>query len=459
MSKLSSGLVGALLTASLLATPGLDAQQRTVTGRVVSEVDQPLQTVIVEVVGTSFQAQTNQDGRFAIQAPAGEVTLRFQNFGLQTQTVTLSGGTSTVQVTMAYDVLNIGGIVVTGQATTVSRRNLANAVASVAADQITGAPPAASVESLLAGKIAGAYIEQNSGAPGGGISVRLRGASTINGDSEPLYVVDGMIMSNVSIPNGLYQISESQSASSDKVQDDPVNRIADLNPNDIERIEVLKGASASALYGSRAANGVVIITTKKGQAGDTQIRFSQRFGTFDLNNKFGFRRWTRQDALDAGLVTSATAGDFFNADGSPIHTADLEDLLAGENDLSFETSASISGGDDNTRYFLSGGWKDDQGIIQNTGFERQNLRINLNQQFSDRISLSTGTNLVRSRANRGLANNDNAGASYYMVFPFTPSFFDLRAGPDGLFPGPTRTSARTRSKRRRCSITRRPCGG
>ena len=412
----------------------LDAQQRTITGQVVSEINQPLTTVIVTVVGTSFQTTTNLDGQFAIQAPTGEVTLRFQNFGLQTQTISVAGGTSTIMVSMAYDILNIGGIVVTGQATTVGRRNLANAVAQVNTEQIGDAPPAASIETLMAGKVAGAYIEANSGAPGGGISVRLRGASTINGDSEPLYVVDGMVLSNISIPNGLYRVSLSQSGSSTRTQDDPVNRIADLNPNDIERIEILKGASASALYGSRAANGVVIITTKQGQAGETQVRVTQRFGTFDLNNKFGFRRWTQSDALAAGYVTAANSSDFFNADGSPINTDDLEDLLSSQNDLSYETSASISGGSANTRYFVSGTWKDDQGIIENTGFERQSLRINLNQRFSDRVNLSTTTSMTRSLANRGLANNDNSGTSYYMVFPFTPSFFDLRADSDGEFP-------------------------
>ena len=435
MLKLSSGVLGALLVMSLLTTSALDAQVRTVTGRVVGEANQPLTTVIVQVVGTSFQVLTNLDGRFTIQAPVGDVTLRFQNFGLATQDVLLSGGNSTVQVTMSYDVLNIGGIVVTGQATTVARRNLANAVSSITVDQIGGAPPAPSIEGLMAGKIAGAYIERNSGAPGGGISVRLRGASTINGVSEPLYVVDGMILSNVSIPNALYEISASQSGSSTKTQDDPVNRIADLNPNDIERIDILKGASAAALYGSRAANGVVIITTKRGQAGDTRIRFTQRFGTFDLSNKFGFRRWTEQDALDAGLVTAATASDFFNADGSPINTADMEDLVGGQNDVSHETSASISGGSDETQYFISGSWKNDKGIVAKTGFERQSLRINLSQRFSDRISLSTNTNLVRTSARRGLANNDNSGTSYYMVLPFTPSFFDLRAdATTGEFP-------------------------
>jgi TonB-linked SusC/RagA family outer membrane protein len=434
MARISSGLLSSLLLLAAFAAPSLEAQQRTISGRVTGEVGESLALVSIQVVGTSLQAQTAADGSFSIGTPAGEVTLRFENFGYLTQTVTLPAGQSSLNVTMSRDFLNIEGIVVTGQATTIRRRNLANAVASVTTEQIGEAPPAASVESLMAGKIAGAYIEQNSGAPGGGIAVRLRGVSTINGESEPLYVIDGMIVSNVSISNGLNVVSASSGGSNASNQDDPVNRIADINPNDIERIEVLKGASAAALYGSRAANGVVIITTKQGNPGERRVRFSQRFGTFDLNNKFEFRNWTRQEAIDAGLVTEADAGQFFNSDGSMINKTDLEDLLAGRNELSWESSATVSGGTADTRYFLSGTWKNDQGIIKNTGFEKQSLRLNLNQRFGDRIQAWTTTNVIRSKAQRGLTNNDNSGTSYYMVLPFTPSFANLEAGSDGTFP-------------------------
>ncbi|RMH12569.1 MAG: SusC/RagA family TonB-linked outer membrane protein [Gemmatimonadetes bacterium] len=436
MKRFMSALLSLTLAAALFASADVSAQegQRRISGTVVGELGQPLPLVIVRAVGTSFQTQTNNEGRFIITAPSGEVELRFENFGYRTQTVTVPASQSSVSVTMELDVLNIEGIVVTGQATTVARRNLANAVASVTTEQIEKAPPAASIENFMQGKIAGAYIEQNSGAPGGGIQVRLRGVSTINGELEPLYVIDGVVASNVSIANGLNVVSVSAGGSNASSQDDPVNRIADINPNDIERIEILKGASASALYGSRAANGVVLITTKRGRSGQRQIRFTQRFGTFDLNNKFGFRKWTRDEAIDAGLVDATTAGQYFRADGQPINNFDLEELLAGRNALSWESDASISGGDADTRYFLSATWKDDAGIIDHTGFERQGIRLNLNQNFGDRFRLNTSTNLLRSKAERGLTNNDNSGTSYYMVFPFTPSFVDLRKQPDGTFP-------------------------
>lgn len=434
MPKRLSALYGTLLLVALVGPLGVSAQQRTIAGQVTGENNQPLALVLVEVVGTSFRAETANGGNFAIQAPAGEVTLRLETFGFLTQTVIVPAGQNSVTIRMSRDFLNIEGVVVTGQSTSVSRRNLANAVATVTTQQIDEAPPAESIETLLAGKIAGAYIEQNSGAPGGGIAVRLRGVSTINGESEPLYVVDGMIVSNSSISNGLNIVSSSAGGSNASTQDDAVNRIADINPADIERIEVLKGASAAALYGSRAANGVVIITTKQGSPGERRVRFSQRFGTFDLTNKFEFRQWTRQDALDAGLVDAGNVDSFFNADGSEINPTDMEDLLAGRNALSWETSAVVSGGDNDTRYFLSGTWKDDEGIINNTGFQKQSVRVNLNQRFGDRIHAMTTTNLIRSKARRGLTNNDNSGTSYYMVFPFTPSFADLQANADGTFP-------------------------
>ena len=427
--KLLAMFVAAWLVPALSA-----AQQRELTGTVTDQARQPIPFVVVTVVGPGNQAQSRADGRFTITLPAGNVELRFESFGYKTQTVSVSAGTSTLQVVMDDDVLNLEGIVVTGQATSVARRNLANAVSTVTSAQIENAPSAESIEKFLQGKIAGAYIEQNSGAPGGGVQVRLRGVSTINGDLEPLYVVDGVVMSNTTISNGLNQISLSGGGSNGSNQDDPVNRIADLNPNDIERVEVLKGASAAAMYGSRAANGVVIITTKRGRAGERRITLTQRVGTFALSNKFNFRNWTRDEAIEAGFVSEDNAGDFFGSNGQPLSDIDFEDALADQHQASWETAASVSGGTEDTRYFVSASWKDDKGIIKNTGFSRQAIRVNLDQQFGDRVQAGVTTSLIRTKAQRGLTNNDNAGVSYYMVFPFTPSFIDLRQQADGTFP-------------------------
>ena len=422
-----------LILAGLL--PGIaQGQAREVTGVVVNEFGQPLETVIITETSTGAQAASDREGRFTISVPGGEVELRFENFGYRTTTITVSGTANDIRVTLNQDALNLEGIVVTGQATSVARRNLANAVATVSADQIENAPTAASLENYLQGKVPGAYIESNSGAPGGGIQVRLRGPSTINGELEPLYVVDGIVMSNASVPNALNNISLSGGGSNGSNQDDAVNRIVDLNPQDIERIEILKGASAAALYGSRAANGVVLITTKRGAPGQRRISFTQRFGTFDLLNEFEFREWTREDALDAGLVDDTNVDDYFSASGAPLQPQNFEQQLAGRNPFAWETQGSVSGGSQDTRYFLSAGWKDDGGIIDKTGFERQTLRLTVDQDFSNRVSTGLSANLIHSKASRGLTNNDNSGTSYYMVLPFTPSFVPLEQQSDGTFP-------------------------
>ncbi|MDT8342046.1 MAG: SusC/RagA family TonB-linked outer membrane protein [Longimicrobiales bacterium] len=426
-------LLGSLLLAALLPAAAW-SQTREVTGVVVNEFNRPLEFVLVTAVATGVQAQSGANGRFTLNVPAGETQVRFESFGFRTQTVTIAGGTTEFRVVMVEDALNLEGIVVTGQTTNVARRNLANAVASVTSAEIEDAPAAATVEGYLQGKVPGAYIESNSGAPGGGLQVRLRGVSTINGELEPLYVIDGVVMSNISIPNAINQISLSGGGSNGSNQDDAVNRIADLNPQDIERIEILKGPSAAALYGSRAANGVVIITTKRGAPGARRINVTQRFGMFDFSNKFEFRQWTRQDALDAGLVDAGNVDQFFTSGGDPINAFDLEDLIAGEHDVSYETLVSVSGGTQDTRYFVSGAWKDDAGIIDRTGFQRQSIRLNLDQDFSDRVRGGVSLNLARSETQRGLTNNDNSGTSFYMVLPFTPNFVDLRQQADGTFP-------------------------
>ena len=198
----------------------------------------------------------------------------------------MPAGQETVSVALEPDVFKLEEIVITGQSTGVEKRNLANAVATVDASELTRAPTG-TLESALQGKIPGATIQANSGAPGGGIQVNLRGVSTIIGDLEPLYVVDGIAVSDVAIPNGANAVTQAQAGGNPRNQDNPVNRIADLNPEDIERIEVLKGGCAAAIYGSKATNGVIIITTKRGQVGKPQFNLTQRFGVTERSNELG----------------------------------------------------------------------------------------------------------------------------------------------------------------------------
>jgi TonB-linked SusC/RagA family outer membrane protein len=414
----------------LFATLPLMAQTRVLRGSVVDSAGgSPLPGANIVIRGTSIGTTAGSDGQFTLSnVPARDVTVLVRRFGYRFRTVTVPAGDAEIRVALARDPLQLDEVVVTGQATAVEKRNLANAVATVNAEEITKVS-AQSVEHALQGKIAGAVIQTNGGAPGGGVQVRMRGVTSINAQSEPLYVVDGVILSNVAIPSNQNAVTNAAGGSNPALtQDAQVNRVADLNPADIETVEVLKGASASAIYGSRASNGVVLITTKRGSSGAPAVRITQRFGAYQLSNKLGARKFnTRAEAVAA---FGTAAGPIFDLG----QTFDHEEQLAGHTPLSSETLVDFSGGSPATKYFISGAWKDDGGIIKNTGFERQSLRANLDQRLGNRFNLNVGSNIIRTLAARGLTNNDNASVSFYMVFPFTPSFVSLEQQANGTFP-------------------------
>ncbi len=425
-----ASLAACVLSAALAGTAA--AQQRPINGTVVdSAAGSPIGGALVSVRGMRLSATTLDDGTFVIlNAPAGALTLQVRAIGYRRQDLPLAAGQNTVRVLLVRDVFRIEEIVITGQATGIERRNLANAVARINAEDL-GAVPTSSLEHQLQGKVAGADIQTNGGAPGGGVQVRLRGITSVNADAQPLYVVDGVIVSDVAIPSNQNEVTAAAGGSNPSLtQDAQVNRIADLDPNDIESIEILKGASASAIYGGRASNGVVIITTRRGRVGAPRINFTQRFGVFDLSNKMNLRRFTTVAEVDAAYGTGAAAA----AGWQPGMFFDHEEELAGRHDLSFETSASVSGGTQGSRYYIAGSIKDDAGIITNTGFQRQSFRINLDQQLARRLTASISTNLVHTLARRGLTNNDNTFTSFYMNMAFAPSFQDIRARSDGTFP-------------------------
>ena len=418
----------ALCWLAIAADPAA-AQDRRITGRVLAERGGAIAEAQILVLGTSVQTSADGRGAFSVSAPAGPTELIIRAIGYRAQRVEVPVGLDVVTITMTRDVFRLEDVVVTGQATGVQRRNLPNAVATVTSADL-GDTPTASIEQQLQGKVAGADIQTNSGAPGGGVQVRLRGITSINATAEPLYVVDGVVVSDVSIPSNQNAVTAAAGGSNPSLnQDGQVNRIADLNPSDIDNIEILKGASASAIYGGRASNGVVIITTKRGRVGRPQVNLTQRFGVFALSNEFGSRRFTSAAEVDAVYGAGTAAANNFD----PAADYNLERQLAGRKDLSFETTASLSGGTEDTKYFASAAVKNDEGIIENTGFQRQSLRLNLDQRFSPRLSATINTNLLHTKAGRGLTNNDNTGTSYYVVFASTPSFADLTRQADGIF--------------------------
>ena len=263
-------------------------QQRTLTGRVVGEGgSEPLSGATVNVIGTTIGALTAEDGRYRMSVPVGAVQLNVRRIGYKRRTVEVAANRDTVDVALERDALKLEELVITGQGTAVARQNLANDVASIDAQALTKVQTT-SFEGALQGKIPGANIQMNSGAPGGGGQVQIRGITSINGSSDPLWVVDGVIVSNDVLNPGITAVTRA-SGLQPQSQDNGVNRIADLNLNDIERIEVLKGASASSIYGARAANGVVVISTKRGVAGPPRFSFTQRTGTFQRLRTLGSR--------------------------------------------------------------------------------------------------------------------------------------------------------------------------
>ena len=430
-----STLLLALLTAGSAHT--LAAQQRQVTGTVTGADNAPIPAATVAATARPRAGVlTDAQGRFSIQLAPSENTLTVSRIGFTTRTVTVGAGETSVNVRLNQDVLNLEAVVVTGQATTVKRQNVANAVSVVTSNELQRAP-AQTIEKALQGKIAGANISQNSGAPGGGVQITLRGVSSIGGSADPLFIVDGVILSNVSIPSGANAVSQASRGVNSSSQDQLVNRIADINPNDIESIEILKGASASAIYGSKAANGVVIIRTKRGQAGGLRVNLTQRVGVFEQARRLGSRVWTREAAVEQYALTPAQADLYFNTDGSPRQVYDNESAVFGRQAPGRETILNLSGGNERTRFYASGTLLNHEGIAANTGYSKEALQLNLDQTIGSRVQVQVGASVLHSVAARGLTGNDNAGVSYYAALSFTPSFFDLRRQSDGTYPDNT----------------------
>jgi len=335
MKRISSSVFSLLLL--VLVSASAFAQTRRITGRITVEGSgEAVVAASVNIVGTSVGTYTDDQGRFTINAPDGPVTLRVRRIGYIQKTVAVAAGATEANVGLARDILQLETQVVTGTATTVSSVNAANAVTVISSDRLNKVP-AQTIDYALQGKVPGALVTQNSGAPGGGVQIQLRGISTINASYQPLYVIDGVIVDNSSIANGINAITQAAGGNFGSSQDQRVNRSADLNPNDIENIQILKGPSASSIYGSRGTNGVIIITTKQGQAGQTSLDFTQRFGSAALSNKIDIRCFTSgAEIVDAGFDSTG-----FGAATNKCH--DYQQELYGQHPFNYQTVASLRG--------------------------------------------------------------------------------------------------------------------
>jgi len=369
--------LGELLPKEISPDEGTPSPAITVTGRVLDDTASPLPGVSVVIRGTSIGTATDTDGRFSLNVPDENAVLVFSFIGFTQQEITV--GTQTqLDVTLMPDVTSLSEVVVVGYGE-VKKSDLTGAVASVKSDDLNAMPNINAVQGL-SGRAAGVQIIQTSGAPGAAMSMRVRGGNSLLGSNEPLYVIDGFATSG-----------------------NPIN----LNPADIESIEILKDASATAIYGSRGANGVVMITTKRGKSGSNQVIIDSYVGVQQIIKKI--------DMLDAHEFATLANERAANDGIAPYFTDDqVASFGKGTDwqDAIFRTapiqnhSLMFSGGNDKSTYSISGSLFKQSGIIINSDYTRGSLRANVNQKVSDRFSVNY--NAIMSRSIGNMLSNDNA---------------------------------------------------
>lgn len=404
---------------------GSFAYAQQISGNIQDEDSNPIPGVTIIVDGTGVGSTSDFDGNFSIDAKGGE-NLIFSFIGFQTQTVAVSGDVMNIILSTEDTILD--EVVITGLGSSVKRRNLANAVATVSSEELVGKTNQGTVDGALYGKIPGVNITSSSGAPGGGFALRLRGISSINGNNQPLFILDGVYLNNNEIPSGLRFASGANRGN----EENAPNRIADLDPNDIENIEVLKGASAAAIYGTRANAGVIIITTKKGRAGETKISLSQNLGFAQISNRLGMRDWNASNVEAA--FGAAEVVKFNNAINS-FGLIDYEDEIYGNTGIISDSKVSISGGNDKTQFYVGTSYRDEEGIIKNTGFDRFSIRANIDHKISNTFELSSSSNFIQGQSRRSFTGNENEGGlSYGYTLSFTRPWINLFPDSSGNYP-------------------------
>jgi TonB-linked SusC/RagA family outer membrane protein len=397
----------------------LSAQTKEVTGKVVSAVDSSaLSDVTVKVKNSQASTTTDADGTFRLTVPANATTLVFSYVGFSEVELPIS---DLMSVSMSPGKGALNEVVVVGYGTA-SKRELTGSIAKVAGTEVANLPYQ-SFEAAIQGKAPGVVIESGSGKVGQAMKIRIRGTSSISASSQPLYVVDGLPVVSNSVSDGT---------------NDPTNPLVDINPNDIESIEVLKDAAASAIYGARAANGVILITTKKGKLGrktQIELNLSNTFSEPTRKRKFMDARQyldlvreagandgkidfaegisgypTEQEAIDdyvnsyEGYLSGnfALGTDYKNYE---VNT-DWQDQLFRKNATSQQVDLSVTGGSDKTRFYVSGFYNKQDAIVINNTFTRYGGRLNLDHKATDRLTV--GLNLALNRSQLDRISNDNA---------------------------------------------------
>lgn len=354
-----------LLVESLRNAESEEPPVITISGTVTNEENEPLPGVNILVKGTNDGTTSDFDGKYTLQVENESAVLVFSFIGYETQEVQV-GAQTTINVSMVPDTKTLQEIVVVGYGE-MEKRDITGSVAQVKSDELQ-AVPVFNVEQALKARAAGVQVTQNSGRPGGRIEVRVRGGNSMIGDNQPLYVVDGF-----PITGG----------------------IEFLNPSDIESIDILKDASATAIYGARGANGVVIITSKRGVAGQKS--------RVEVNSFYGVQQETkRYDLLDAKQyavvanewLKNGGQPPFFNVDEVQNPGTDWQDVVLRSAPIHDHT-ISFSGSSEKTRYALSGNYFDQEGIIINSGVKRGSIRLNLDHELNNWLKMAVNLNVSR----------------------------------------------------------------
>ncbi len=408
----------------LLITGSMWAQNLNVTGKVTDKKGEPVIGVYVLVEGTRTGTSSDINGNYAITAPANG-KLVFTSMGYKEVVATVNGRAK-IDVVMEDDARVLGDVVVTALGIKKERKALGYAVSDIKSEELMKNKTANPISSL-SGKIAGVNITQSSGAAGSGAQIILRGGTSgsENKDNQPLFVVDGVIYDNSStlVGNSAFDGSYKSATTTS-------NRVMDINPEDIENMSVLKGPAASALYGSRAANGVVLITTKKGKEGVVEVNVNSKLSTAWAKSlpevQTQYTRGYMEDQYDKNKNYLGTVfNDFSYNSWGEKSTAKTYDNMGEffQGGLIYDQSASVAGGTKNSNYYLSGSYYDQQGLVPQTGYNKYTFRFNGEQKvgiftFNANAAYSQA-HTDRTLTAAGLYGSQGTGA-LYGVYNWSP---------------------------------------
>lgn len=369
----------------------LKLYQKRVNGTVTDALGEPLLGATVLEKGTSNGVSTDFDGRFTIDLKNENAVLVVSYIGFITQEIAIANRTS-FEVSLVADVSSLNEVVVIGYGQ-IARRDVTGSVVKISSKDLKDQATVGFDQNLV-GRVAGVNVQQTTGAPGGNVAIRIRGTGSISAGNSPLIVIDGFPISD-SYATGNVQGNR---PGRETLYENPQNPLNSLNPNDIESIEVLKDASASAIYGSRGANGVIIITTKKGATGKAKINFNSYSGiqrvtnTYDMMDAYTYAEQQFISYQNSGLESNFPAYlmPYLN-DVPGLTDTDWQDELF--RDAAIQNyDLSVRGGNESLKYFVSGNYFNQDGIVLGSGFKRYSFRTNLDAQVTEKIKLTLSLN-------------------------------------------------------------------